>query len=115
MLHRILLLSLTFVLPFISLEGKPHNDQKECRCTLEESQDQKIYIQKDDLFILDNEIVIQINGQSCLLSQIHVDEEGLYFMMKDVKAGCWNGHTTWCKRCGGCGVLWCPGHCKCFG
>lgn len=72
----------------------------------------KIYLRPENIVLENGSILLFHNGYAVPLKTLHSDNRGIYIKMAAGK--CWNSHPVWCKYCGGCGVLFCPAHCRCF-
>jgi hypothetical protein len=74
--------------------------------------DQRIAIKNNELFLIKN-------GEIFPLTAVFHDGNGLFIRYSSIKLGkispnnCPNGHSIWCKQCGGCGFWPCPFCCKC--
>lgn len=82
---------------------------------------QKNYIQSEQVFVAENEILVEVNGTLISVSQINCDDLGLFYWAwtpgkDDAKMDfkkCYNGHRSWCTECNGCRVRLCKGRCIC--
>lgn len=73
----------------------------------------KIYLYSESILLdKSGSILLFHDGYAIPLRSLHSDEKGVYIHMAGGK--CWNGHPVWCEGCNGCGVLFCPAHCRCF-
>jgi hypothetical protein len=72
----------------------------------------KIYLHPENIVLEKESILLFHNGYAIPLETLHSDSKGIY--IKRAAGECWNGHPIWCNYCKGCGVLWCPAHCRCF-
>ncbi|MCB1114345.1 MAG: hypothetical protein KDK62_06275 [Chlamydiia bacterium] len=82
---------------------------------IKEQVEVKYYVDQQNLHIHEDEILLFLENECVTLTKLRVDKNGLYFMIKDIKADCFNRHPTWCERCRGCSFFFCPGRCRCFG
>ncbi|NGX61612.1 MAG: hypothetical protein K940chlam9_01099 [Chlamydiae bacterium] len=83
----------------------------------------KIYLTQDSLIVSDEGIFLLIkdhNGMEVeiMVSQLNFDSNGLFVLAEQIGSAlgtCRNNHSIWHSACGGCGVMWCPARCRCYG
>jgi hypothetical protein len=61
--------------------------------------EERIYVQPHQIDIRSNEILCEIDGEYVPVSELKVDEAGIYVAGREV---CPNGHRFRCGTCGGC-------------
>jgi len=117
-----LFLFMTFFGSLFSLEGaqgsQPNIDYSKLNCVGD-----KIYFTQDRFVLTDDGILLLLkdcDGTDIVvnLSQLNWDDGGIFvFAEQVIKAAgtCRNGHAIWHRDCGGCGVLYCPARCRCYG
>ena len=80
----------------------------------------KIYFTHDHLILSDEGIFLLLQDQNgmeveIMISQLNFDANGLFVLAEQIGGTCRNNHPIWHRECGGCGVMWCPARCRCFG
>jgi len=78
----------------------------------------KLYINPGRVLVSNKGISLDLFDQTIQVDHLLSDELGVYipFRKADAITGkCLWGHPIWHSACGGCGVLWCPFRCQCFG
>jgi hypothetical protein len=73
----------------------------------------KVYVTPDQIEITEEGIFAYIkNAKRPIVGRtLAFDHIGMY--IKEWRGPCFI-HDLWCRRCGGCGVLFCPMNCSCY-
>lgn len=100
-----IILMLTSSIGWCSLDGESSKITKE----------EKIYVNPEQIEITNHGIVAWLSKENHVFARILAfDDQGLYVVPVSERGPC-GIHKRWCNTCGGCGVIYCPMKCVCFG
>ena len=68
----------------------------------------KTYIKSENIFLYENQMIVEFNGELLTPQFVGCDENGLYMMSASCK------HGVICNRCKGCAVRGCYNLCRCY-
>lgn len=139
-MHRVFLLFFCFSLIFLQdLSGAPGFCCQHNSCKLDSSHEEPLedffiqeLLQFEEYTILGNKLyfpiasitlskegmVIQFPTRAITVNHLSMDSLGYFIEIKkteSINGTCRNGHDIWHYKCWGCGVLWCPFRCQCYG
>lgn len=83
---------------------------KEQRENIERLAKEKIYVSPEEIDVTKDGILFYDSetGNLRLSDTLSYDEKGLYISPITPERGPCGLHRTWCRYCGGCGVIYCP-------